>query len=72
VGIPPSGLPQVWSSVEKTYHNCRRRCWVRVRFRNHEELGQEQKTVSFLQMVRRPGQGPWLGPQTVPLVWGGW
>nr|XP_020021559.1 fer-1-like protein 5 [Castor canadensis] len=61
VGIPPSGLPQVWSSVEKTYHNCRRRCWVRVRFRNHEELGQEQKTVSFLQMqgLAKEGEEGW-------------
>nr|AGE83049.1 fer-1-like 5 protein [Mus musculus] len=54
VGIPPSGLPQIWNSVEKTYHSCRRRRWVRVRFRNHKELGQErsqeQETLSFLQM----------------------
>ncbi|XP_021053268.1 fer-1-like protein 5 [Mus pahari] len=54
VGIPPSGLPQIWNSVEKTYHSCRRRRWVRVRFRNRKELGQElsqeQETLSFLQM----------------------
>ncbi|XP_012666478.1 fer-1-like protein 5 [Otolemur garnettii] len=49
VGIPPSGLPQVWSPVEKTYHSCRRRHWVRVRFRNHRELGGEQEALSFLQ-----------------------
>ncbi|XP_021565491.1 fer-1-like protein 5, partial [Carlito syrichta] len=50
VGIPPSGLPQVWNSVEKTYHSCRRRRWVRVRFRNHGELSHEQETLSFLQL----------------------
>ncbi|CAH7227352.1 Fer1l5 [Phodopus roborovskii] len=49
VGIPPSGQPQIWNSVEKTYHSCRRRRWVRVRFRNHKELSQEQETLSFLQ-----------------------
>uniref|UniRef100_A0A2K6FEI9 Fer-1 like family member 5 n=1 Tax=Propithecus coquereli TaxID=379532 RepID=A0A2K6FEI9_PROCO len=49
VGIPPSGLPQVWNSVEKTYHSCRRRRWVRVRFRNPRELSLEQETLSFLQ-----------------------
>uniref|UniRef100_A0A8C9ANG7 Fer-1 like family member 5 n=1 Tax=Prolemur simus TaxID=1328070 RepID=A0A8C9ANG7_PROSS len=49
VGIPPSGLPQVWNSVEKTYHSSRRRRWVRVRFRNHGELSLEQETLSFLQ-----------------------
>lgn len=61
VGIPPSGLPQVWNSVEKTYHSYRRRRWVRVRFRNHRELGQElsqeQETLSFLQMVRHLERG---------------
>ncbi|KAM6180290.1 fer-1-like protein 5 [Erethizon dorsatum] len=50
VGIPPSGLPRVWTSVEKNYHSCRRRRWVRMRFRNHGELGSEEQTVSFLQM----------------------
>ncbi|KAL1771885.1 fer-1 5 [Sigmodon hispidus] len=54
VGIPPSGLPKIWNSVEKTYHTCRRRRWVRVRFRNRRERGQElnqdQETLSFLQM----------------------
>lgn len=62
MGIPPSGLPQIWNSVEKTYHSCRRRRWVRVRFRNHKELGQElsqeQETLSFLQKVRLKEQGP--------------
>ncbi|GAB1284876.1 Fer-1-like protein 5 [Apodemus speciosus] len=61
VGIPPSGLPQIWNSVEKTYHSCRRRRWVRVRFRNHRELGQErsqeQETLSFLQMQDLSGAG---------------
>ncbi|XP_072879315.1 fer-1-like protein 5 isoform X15 [Chlorocebus sabaeus] len=55
VGIPPSGLPQVWSPVEKTYHSCRRRRWARVRFRNRGELSREQETVSFLQLG--PAQG---------------
>ncbi|XP_055462731.1 fer-1-like protein 5 [Psammomys obesus] len=50
VGIPPSGMPQIWNSVEKTYHSCRRRRWVRVRFRNHQKLSQEQEAISFLQM----------------------
>ncbi|KAM4867839.1 fer-1-like protein 5 [Thomomys bottae] len=61
VGIPPSGLPQVWSSVEKTYHTCRRRHWVRVRFRNHEELGNEQKTLSFLELqdMAKEGEEGW-------------
>ncbi|ELV11536.1 Fer-1-like protein 5 [Tupaia chinensis] len=58
VGIPPSGLPHVWSSVEKTYHSCRRRRWVRVRFRNHTELSKEQETLSFLQL-----QGPDLAKE---------
>nr|XP_012642367.1 fer-1-like protein 5 isoform X2 [Microcebus murinus] len=49
VGIPPSGLPQIWNSVEKTYHSCRRRRWVRLRFRNHGELSLEQETLSFLE-----------------------
>ncbi|XP_051008619.1 fer-1-like protein 5 [Acomys russatus] len=55
VGIPPSGMPQIWNSVEKTYHSFRRRRWVRVRFRNHrkpepgQEHSQEQETLSFLQ-----------------------
>ncbi|XP_041511848.1 fer-1-like protein 5 [Microtus oregoni] len=63
VGIPPSGLPQIWNSVEKTYHSCRRRRWVRVRFRNHKELGQElsqeQETLSFLQKqdLSQEGEG---------------
>lgn len=65
MGIPPSGLPQIWNSVEKTYHSCRRRRWVRVRFRNRRELGQElsqeQETLSFLQMVKHLQQGSWLG-----------
>nr|XP_003471747.2 fer-1-like protein 5 [Cavia porcellus] len=52
VGIPPSGLPRVWTSVEKNYHSSRRRRWVRMRFRNHndDELSLEEQTVSFLQM----------------------
>ncbi|XP_040849283.1 fer-1-like protein 5 [Ochotona curzoniae] len=49
VGIPPSGMPQVWSSVEKTYHSRRRRRWVRLRYRDPEKLSQEQETLSFLQ-----------------------
>uniref|UniRef100_G3QGB9 Fer-1 like family member 5 n=1 Tax=Gorilla gorilla gorilla TaxID=9595 RepID=G3QGB9_GORGO len=56
VGIPPSGLPQVWSPVEKTYHSCRRRRWARVRFRNHGELSQEQETLSFLQLGLAKGE----------------
>ncbi|XP_058284938.1 fer-1-like protein 5 isoform X10 [Hylobates moloch] len=56
VGIPPSGLPQVWSPVEKTYHSCRRRRWARVRFRNHEELSHEQETLSFLQLGLAKGE----------------
>lgn len=59
MGIPPSGLPQVWSSVEKTYHSHRRRRWVRVRFRNHGELSLEEETLSFLQLVRAHWAGPW-------------
>ncbi|XP_062933805.1 fer-1-like protein 5 [Cynocephalus volans] len=55
VGIPPSGRPQVWSSAEKTYHSCRRRRWVRVRFRDHRQLGFEQETLSFLQPVSATG-----------------
>ncbi|XP_004633299.1 fer-1-like protein 5 isoform X1 [Octodon degus] len=57
VGIPPSGLPRVWTSVEKNYHSCRRRRWVRMRFRNHEELGREEQTVSFLQMQGLASEG---------------
>ncbi|XP_054403145.1 fer-1-like protein 5 isoform X6 [Pongo abelii] len=56
VGIPPSGLPQVWSPVEKTYHSCRRRRWARVRFRNHGELTYEQETLSFLQLGLAKGE----------------
>lgn len=71
MGIPPSGMPQIWNPVEKTYHSCRRRRWVRVRFRNHREPGQEQskeqETLSFLQMVRNLEQGTWLGPGRGPL-----
>ncbi|XP_061067067.1 fer-1-like protein 5 [Eubalaena glacialis] len=52
VGIPPSGLPQVWNSVEKTYYSCRRRRWARVRYRDHGRLSHEQETLSFLQLVR--------------------
>ncbi|KAM5227805.1 fer-1-like protein 5 [Ctenodactylus gundi] len=62
VGIPPSGLPRVWTSVEKNYHLYRRRHWVRVRFRNHSELGHmEQDTVSFLQMqgLAQEGEEGW-------------
>uniref|UniRef100_A0A8C6CT22 Fer-1 like family member 5 n=1 Tax=Moschus moschiferus TaxID=68415 RepID=A0A8C6CT22_MOSMO len=56
VGIPPSGLPQVWNSVEKTYYSRRRRRWARVRYRDHGRLSHEQETLSFLQLVRgRPG-----------------
>eukprot|EP00069_Balaena_mysticetus_P010425 bmy_06890T0 len=50
VGIPPSGLPQVWNSVEKTYYSCRRRRWARVRYRDHGRLSHEQETLSFLQL----------------------
>uniref|UniRef100_A0A8C6QPE9 Fer-1 like family member 5 n=1 Tax=Nannospalax galili TaxID=1026970 RepID=A0A8C6QPE9_NANGA len=57
VGIPPLGLPQIWSSVEKTYHSCRRRRWVRVRFRDHSELGLEQETLSFLQLQGLANEG---------------
>ncbi|KAK2508564.1 hypothetical protein MC885_016404, partial [Smutsia gigantea] len=49
-GVPPSGLPQIWNSVEKTYYSCRRRRWVRVRYRNRGRLGPEQETLSFLQL----------------------
>uniref|UniRef100_A0A2K6NF52 Fer-1 like family member 5 n=1 Tax=Rhinopithecus roxellana TaxID=61622 RepID=A0A2K6NF52_RHIRO len=56
VGIPPSGLPQVWSPVEKTYHSCRRRRWARVRFRNRGALSREQETVSFLQLGPAEGE----------------
>uniref|UniRef100_A0A2K6A3N6 Fer-1 like family member 5 n=1 Tax=Mandrillus leucophaeus TaxID=9568 RepID=A0A2K6A3N6_MANLE len=56
VGIPPSGLPQVWSPVEKTYHSCRRRRWARVRFRNRGELSREQETVSFLHLGPAEGE----------------
>ncbi|KAI5929400.1 Fer-1-like protein 5 [Manis javanica] len=49
-GVPPSGLPQIWNSVEKTYYSCRRRRWVRVRCRNRGRLGPEQETLSFLQL----------------------
>lgn len=52
MGIQPSGLPQVWNSVEKTYYSCRRRRWARVRCRNHGQLNPEQETLSFLQLVR--------------------
>lgn len=66
VGIPPSGLPQVWNSVEKTYYSCRRRRWARVRYRDHGRLSHEQETLSFLQLVRgrlvRDLAGPWMGP----------
>lgn len=56
MGIPPSGLPQVWNSVEKTYYSRRRRRWARVRYRDHGRLSREQETLSFLQLVRgRPG-----------------
>nr|KAF6429354.1 fer-1 like family member 5 [Molossus molossus] len=54
VGIQPSGLPQVWNSVEKTYYSCRRRRWARVRCRNHGQLNPEQETLSFLQL-HHPG-----------------
>ncbi|XP_035308371.1 fer-1-like protein 5 isoform X2 [Cricetulus griseus] len=61
VGIPPSGLPQIWNSVEKTYHSSRRRRWVRVRFRDHQELSQEQETLSFLQTqdISEEGKEGW-------------
>ncbi|MBZ3885416.1 Fer-1-like protein 5 [Sciurus carolinensis] len=59
VGIPPSGLPQVWSSVEKTYHSRRRRHWVRVRFRDHGELGLEEETLSFLQLEQAKEREGW-------------
>uniref|UniRef100_A0A452E0D7 Fer-1 like family member 5 n=1 Tax=Capra hircus TaxID=9925 RepID=A0A452E0D7_CAPHI len=48
VGIPPSGLPKVWNSVEKTYYSRRRRRWARVRYRDHGQLSHEQETLSFL------------------------
>nr|XP_020762001.1 fer-1-like protein 5 [Odocoileus virginianus texanus] len=54
VGIPPSGLPQVWNSVEKTYYSRRRRRWARVRYRDHGRLSHEQETLSFLQL-HHPG-----------------
>ncbi|ELR59346.1 Fer-1-like protein 5 [Bos mutus] len=54
VGIPPSGLPQVWNSVEKTYYSRRRRRWARVRYRDHGQLSHEQETLSFLQL-HHPG-----------------
>ncbi|XP_043323629.1 fer-1-like protein 5 [Cervus canadensis] len=54
VGIPPSGLPQVWNSVEKTYYSRRRRRWARVRYRDHGQLSREQETLSFLQL-HHPG-----------------
>ncbi|XP_016074714.1 PREDICTED: fer-1-like protein 5 [Miniopterus natalensis] len=50
VGIQPSGLPQVWNAVEKTYYSRRRRRWVRVRYRKHGELSLEEETLSFLQL----------------------
>ncbi|KAM9212099.1 LOW QUALITY PROTEIN: fer-1-like protein 5 [Dugong dugon] len=50
VGIPPSGLPLAWNSVEKTYYSVRRRRWVRVRFRSPRTLTHEQETLSFLQL----------------------
>ncbi|XP_075418791.1 fer-1-like protein 5 [Tenrec ecaudatus] len=52
LGILPSGLPEAWNSVEKTYHSVRRRRWVRMRFRSPQKLTQEQETLSFLQLVR--------------------
>ncbi|KAJ1078187.1 hypothetical protein K5549_011514 [Capra hircus] len=54
VGIPPSGLPKVWNSVEKTYYSRRRRRWARVRYRDHGQLSHEQETLSFLQL-HHPG-----------------
>ncbi|XP_045139771.1 fer-1-like protein 5 [Echinops telfairi] len=50
LGILPSGLPEAWNSVEKTYHSVRRRRWVRMRFRSPQKLTQEQETLSFLQL----------------------
>ncbi|KAM6185251.1 fer-1-like protein 5 [Rhynchocyon petersi] len=50
VGIPPSGQPQAWNPVEKTYHSVRRRRWVRIRNRGPQSLSQEQETLSFLQL----------------------
>lgn len=71
VGIPPSGLPRVWTSVEKNYHSSRRRRWVRMRFRNHndDELSLEEQTVSFLQMVRPLLGRAWPGHRCGPLGW---
>lgn len=64
MGIPPSGLPKVWNSVEKTYYSRRRRRWARVRYRDHGQLSHEQETLSFLQLVR--------GLQTVTAGTTGW
>ncbi|XP_019065151.1 fer-1-like protein 5 isoform X2 [Fukomys damarensis] len=60
VGILPSGLPRVWTSVEKNYHSRRRRRWVRMRFRNQGKLDSEERTMSFLQMgLASEGEEGW-------------
>ncbi|ERE92669.1 fer-1-like protein 5 [Cricetulus griseus] len=60
----PAAVPNtdvIWNSVEKTYHSSRRRRWVRVRFRDHQELSQEQETLSFLQTqdISEEGKEGW-------------
>ncbi|XP_055985030.1 fer-1-like protein 5 [Sorex fumeus] len=63
VGVPPSGQPRIWNSVEKTYCSCRRRRWARVRLRDHRKLSPEQETLSFLQLVRPTRMEGLAGPE---------